>query len=63
VAVWEKWKIALLLIAIKNGGRILRYCPARWILPKLGSFDRSSLKSEALRFLKNSTVPNAVRSL
>ncbi len=21
-----------------------RYCPARWIRPKLGSFDRSSLK-------------------
>ncbi len=25
-------------------------CPARWIRPKLGSFDRSSLKSEPLKW-------------
>jgi hypothetical protein len=27
-----------------------RYCPARWIWLKVGSFDRSSFKSEARRF-------------
>jgi hypothetical protein len=29
-----------------------RYCPARWIRPKIGSFDRSSLKREAGRFFR-----------
>ena len=29
-----------------------RYCPARWIRPKVGSFNRSSLKREAPRFLE-----------
>ncbi len=39
------------------------YCPARWIQSKVGSFDRSSLKSKALRFLKkNPPVPHVVRS-
>jgi hypothetical protein len=29
---------------------LFSYCPARWIRPKLGSFDRLSLKREAQRF-------------
>jgi hypothetical protein len=29
-----------------------RYCPARWIRPKLGSFDRSSLKREARKVFR-----------
>jgi hypothetical protein len=33
------------------------YCPAKSNQPKLGSFDRSKLKSEARRFLENSTRP------
>jgi hypothetical protein len=28
------------------------YCPARWIRPKLGSFDRSSLKREARKMFR-----------
>ncbi len=31
---------------------VQRYCPARWIRPKLGSFDRSLLKRQAWRFFK-----------
>ncbi len=38
----------------------LWYCPMRWIRLKLGSFDRSSLKSEARRLSEKSvrSVPN-----
>ncbi len=40
-----------------------RYCPERWIRLKLGSFDRSSLKSEARRFLEKSARPHPGRVL
>jgi hypothetical protein len=39
------------------------YCPARCIWHKLGSFDRSSLKSEGKRCQKNRSVTNPVRAL
>ncbi len=40
------------------------YCPARWIRPKLYSFDRSSLKGEARRILeKIRPSPPPARSL
>ncbi len=34
-----------------------RYCLARWIRPKLGSFKRPLLKREAQRFLEKSARP------
>jgi hypothetical protein len=38
------------------------YCPARWILLKLGSFERPLLNREALGFLKNPPVQHPVRA-
>ncbi len=34
-----------------------RYCPARWIPLKIGSFDRYLLNREARRFLEKSVRP------
>ena len=39
-----------------------RYCPTRRIWLKLGSFDRSSLKSEAQRFSEKSFCPPSFES-
>ncbi len=40
------------------------YCLARWIWPKLDSFDRSSLKREEQRFSeKNPSIAHPVRAL
>jgi hypothetical protein len=46
----------------KFGPFCQRYCPARWIWLKVGSFDRSSLKSEAQRFKKKSVHPPSCES-
>ncbi len=40
-----------------------RYCPSRWILPKVKSLDRSSLKREAWRFSADSACLFSVRAL
>ncbi len=40
-----------------------RYCPFRWIWPKVKSLDRSSLKRQALRFQLFPPAPLHVRSL
>ncbi len=48
--------------ACKRNERV-RYGPAKWILLKLGSFDWSSLKSEAVGFQKSWSVPHPVKAL
>jgi hypothetical protein len=35
----------------------IKDCPAKWIRPKLGSFDRSSLKREAQKVFKKIRLP------
>jgi hypothetical protein len=43
---------------------VWKYCPARWIRFKLGSFDRSSLKEVSRRlFRKICPAPYWVRAL
>ncbi len=39
-----------------------RYCPARWIRSKLGSFERYLLKGEAPRLLEKSARPPSCES-
>ncbi len=40
-----------------------RYCPARWIWPKLGSFDRSLLKEVLWRLFRKIRPPHPPRAL
>jgi hypothetical protein len=39
-----------------------RYCPARWIMPKVGSFDRPFLKETSRRFFEKSARPPSSES-
>ncbi len=55
------WAALCSLLNIQHSQK--RYCPARWIRPKLGSLDRPSFKREAGRFLEKSPPPHPPRAL